>query len=228
MGTKYQMMVMAMKMKMNQNQYFSCNGMVVVQESIKLQHLVVRPMAEIYPVWPGENVVYGKGVGDNKLVDNLLHDIINDGLKESGFAGDPEIGKKTGKKKKEVDSEDDFVDPPTKRKAETEKRIKKKSNNGKQLRDVSDDSGEEVLEEQGMERLFKMIGSLSEEMKTLNTNLVAGHQKVDQKCEGLKRSVTDLQGDVEKLRKKAGEKNDEINEDSANGSEEGTGTNDEV
>lgn len=192
-----------------------------------MQHLVVRPIEEIYPVWPGENAVYGEGVGANKLVDNLLHDIINGGLKESGF-GDREIGKKTGKRKKEVDSEDDFVDPPKKRKAETEKRIKKIGNSGKQLRDVSDDSGEEVLEKQGMERLFKMIGSLSEEMKTLNTNFVAGLEKVDLKCEGLKKSVTDLQDDVEKLRNKAEEKNDEIEEDSANGSEEGTGTNSEV
>ncbi|XP_020878672.1 uncharacterized protein LOC110227710 [Arabidopsis lyrata subsp. lyrata] len=197
------------------------------KKKIKVQHLVVRPVEEIYPVWPGENAVYGEGVGANKLVDNLLHDIINGGLKESGF-GDPEIGKKTRKRKKEVDSEDDFVDPPKKRKAETEKRIKKKANSGKQLRDVSDDSGEEVMEEQGMKRLFKMIGSLSEEMKTLNTNFMAGLEKVDLKCEGLKKSVTDLQDDVEKLRNKAEEKNDEIEEDSANGSEEGTGTNDEV
>ncbi|CAH8263784.1 unnamed protein product [Arabidopsis lyrata] len=197
------------------------------KKKIKVQHLVVRPVEEIYPVWPGENAVYGEGVGANKLVDNLLHDIINGGLKESGF-GDPEIGKKTGKRKKEVDSEDDFVDPPKKRKAETEKRIKKIGNSGKQLRDVSDDSGEEVLEKQGMERLFKMIGSLSEEMKTLNTNFVAGLEKVDLKCEGLKKSVTDLQDDVEKLRNKAEEKNDEIEEDSANGSEEGTGTNSEI
>ncbi|CAH8256718.1 unnamed protein product [Arabidopsis lyrata] len=122
-----------------------------------------------------------------------MHDIMNGGLKESGFDDVPEIEKKTVKRKKAVDSEDDFVDPPTKRKAETE----------------------------------KMIGSLSTEMKTLNTDFVAGLEKVDNKCEALKKSVTDLQGDVEKLRKKAEEKNDDIEEESANGSKEGIGTNDE-
>ncbi|EFH70899.1 predicted protein, partial [Arabidopsis lyrata subsp. lyrata] len=127
---------------------------------------------------------------------------------ESGFDDVPEIEKKTVKRKKAVDSEDDFVDPPTKRKAETEKWGRSS-------------------EEHGMERLFKMIGSLSTEMKTLNTDFVAGLEKVDNKCEALKKSVTDLQGDVEKLRKKAEEKNDDIEEESANGSKEGIGTNDE-
>ncbi|KAG7568042.1 Papain-like cysteine peptidase superfamily [Arabidopsis thaliana x Arabidopsis arenosa] len=80
------------------------------KRKIKVQHLVVRPIEEIYLVWPGENDVYEEGVGDNKLVDNFLHDIMNGGLKESGFNDDPEIEKKSRKRKKTVDSEDDFVD----------------------------------------------------------------------------------------------------------------------
>lgn len=111
---------------------------------VRVRQLVLKPLEEIYPVWPGEE----RG-GDIKL-DNMIRDILGGCLDESWWEiEEPVVKTKKRKKNLEtgVNSDDDFVEPPrrkpsTKTDDEKKTRITKK----KDRRDDSDFESPNITE----------------------------------------------------------------------------------